>query len=164
MNYVICKILTPDFYAKFLAAVEENVEAKIKERIEKEFPDGVPDTEEAKEKIKRLRMARSFHAIMSRDSYYFMWGHKDEISKENTEILKNDPLWEPEFFEEIFKIETSGWQSKERIMWKGKIEKIDSIDEIIASREPKDHAEREWFLAKKHETESIHRSETVTPA
>lgn len=156
MNYLICKILTPDFYAKFVNAVNRQVDAKIQSKIEEKFPDGVPDTDEAKEKVKRINWTRELESIMVRDSYYWMWGHKNKMDEKTTDILKHDPLWEPEFYEEIFENVTSGLQSHPRIIWKGNREKIDFIKEIIASREPKNKEEEQLFLAKKHETQHLH--------
>ena len=153
MRYLICKILTPEFYAKFIAQVDEEAEDRIQAAIKKEFPDGVPDTDEAKEKCKRLTWCKELHLIRIRDNYYWMWNNKKnlELKKEDLEVLSQDPLWEPRFYEEIFYDMTSGLQSHPRIMWKDKIQKIDDIDEIIASREPKDEEERKLFLKKKSE-------------
>jgi hypothetical protein len=119
MIFYECKVFTPAFKAKLDAEIEKEVQQRCKEK-------NIP--------LDRQNYSAEFQRITTRDSFNFMWNHPEQFERypEVKQYYESIGLWTPEYT--IIKLEDckEGLQSKERVMWNGKITKIDDIDEIFS--------------------------------
>lgn len=121
MSYYLCKVLTPEFKAKWDTQLQYEIEAALRR---KKIPTDRPT------------FARRFEEILARDSYFHMWNNPEQLATVPNLMgyYKEMGLWEPEFTEVKFPVKNGPLQVLARIEWNGVVKKIEDIDEIFQFR------------------------------